>query len=93
MKKLKQQIAKLLKITQEDILKNDYYHPKLFGETQSVEFSCDGLVNVHFKLTKWVNGEGYDLTFDTDKQDTKFIQLHSDEIDCLISGLMHFKYF
>lgn len=93
MKTLKQKIAKWLKITEEDIKANDYYHAKLFGEAKTVEYEIDGLAKSHCKLTQWVNGEGYDISFDTGKQDTKTISLHTDEIDCLMACLTHFKYF
>ena len=93
MKKLKQKIAKWLKITDEDVKANDYYHPKLFGEGKTVEYEIDGLSKSHCKLTEWVNGEGYDVSFDTDKQDTKTISLHTDELDVFFACLNHFKYF
>lgn len=93
MKKLKQKIAKWLKITEEDVKANDYYHAKLFGVGETVEYSIDGLAKSHCKLTEWVNGEGYDISFDTDKQDTKTISLHTDELDVLFACLDHFKYF
>jgi hypothetical protein len=90
---LKKQIAKWLKITEEDIKANDYYHPKLFGVGKTVEYEIDGLAKSHCKLSEWANGEGYDISFDTDKQETKTISLHTDEIDCLLSCLTYFKYF
>jgi hypothetical protein len=86
-------IAKWLKTTDEDNKANDYYHAKLFGESRTVEYSIDGLCNSHCKLTEWVNGEGYDIRFDTDEEDTKTISLHTDELDVLFACLNHFKYF
>ena len=93
MKQIKKTIAKWLKITEEDIKANDYYHPKLFGEGKTVEYEIDGLAKSFCKLTEWANGEGYDISFDTDKQDTKTISLHTDELDVLFACLNHFKYF
>ena len=93
MSQIKKTIAKWLKITEEDIKANDYYHPKLFGEGKTVEYEIDGLSKSHCKLTEWANGEGYDISFDTDKQDTKTISLHTDELDVLFACLNHFKYF
>ena len=90
---LKQRIAKWLQITEEDIKANGYYHAKLFGEGKTVEYAIDGLAKSHCKLTEWVNGEGYDISFDTDNQQTRTISLHTDEIDCLLACLTHFKYF
>jgi hypothetical protein len=86
-------IAKWLKITDEDNKANDFYHAKLFGEGRTVEYSIDGLCNSHCKLTEWTNGEGYDIRFDTDEEDTKTISLHTDELDVLFACLNHFKYF
>lgn len=93
MKQIKKTIAKWLKITEEDIKANDYYHPKLFGEGKTVEYEIDGLAKSFCKLTEWTNGEGYDISFDTDKKDTKTISLHTDELDVLFACLNHFKYF
>lgn len=90
---LKQKIAKLLKITEEDIKVNNYYHPKLFGEARTVEYEIDGLVKSFCKLTEWANGEGYDISFEPDKEDAKRISLHTDEIDTLLACLTYFKYF
>ena len=90
---LKKRIAKWLKITEEDIKANDFYKAKLFGEGKTVEYEIDGLVKSYCKLTEWVNGEGYDISFDTNNEETKKISLHTDEIDCLLASLTHFKYF
>lgn len=90
---LKKRIAKWLKITEEDIKANDFYKAKLFGEGKTVEYEIDRLVKSYCKLTEWVNGEGYDISFDTNNEETKKISLHTDEIDCLLASLTHFKYF
>ena len=99
MKKLKQKIAKWLKITEEDIKANDYYHPKLFGEGKTVCYEINGLTDSFCQLTEWTNGEGYDISFQT-KTDTKNntwedkrISLHTDELDVFFACLNHFKYF
>ena len=91
--KLKQKIAKWLKITEEDVKANDYYHAKLFGESRAVGYDIDGLMKSYCQLTEWPSGEGYDVSFDTDKEDTKRISLHTDELDVLFACLNHFKYF
>lgn len=93
MSQIKKTIAKWLKITEEDVKANDYYHAKLFGEGKTVEYEIDGLAKSFCKLTEWANGEGYDISFNTDKQDTKTISLHADELDVLFACLNHFKYF
>lgn len=93
MKQIKKTIAKWLKITEEDVKANDYYHAKLFGEGKTVEYEIDGLAKSFCKLTEWTNGEGYDISFDTDKQTTKTISLHTDELDVLFACLNHFEYF
>lgn len=99
MKKLKQKIAKLLQITEEDVKANNYYHPKLFGEGKTVSYEINGLTDSFCQLTEWTNGEGYDIFFQT-KTDTKIghwedkrISLHTDEIETLFACLNHFKYF
>ena len=93
MSQIKKTIAKWLKITEEDVKANDYYHAKLFGEGKTVEYEIDGLAKSFCKLTEWANGEGYDISFNTDKQNTKTISLHTDELDVLFACLNHFKYF
>ena len=99
MKKIKQKIAKWLKITEEDVKVNDYYHPKLFGEGKTVSYEINGLTDSFCQLTEWTNGEGYDISFQT-KTNTKIehcedkrISLHTDELETLFACLNHFKYF
>ena len=89
----KSKIRKFLAKTEEEAVKEDYYRPKKFGESKSVEYEIDGLSKSHCKLTEWSNGEGYDVSFDTEKQETKRIDLHTDELDVLFACLNHFKYF
>ena len=99
MKKIKQKIAKWLKITEEDVKVNDYYHPKLFEEGKTVSYEINGHTDSVCQLTEWTNGEGYDISFQT-KTNTKIgiwedkrISLHTDELETLFACLNHFKYF
>ncbi len=93
----KSKIRKFLAKTEEEAVKEDYYRPKKFGESKSVEYEIDGLTKSHCKLTEWSNGEGYDVSFQTEvnkgKYDYKSIELHTDELDVLFACLNHFKYF
>jgi len=97
--KLKKKIKKGLKKQNKDAVKYDFYTPKLFGESKSVEFEIDGLAKSFTKVTEWANGEGFDISFQTEENiNTKTwketsISLHSDEIDCFLACLNHFKYF
>lgn len=97
--KLLKKIKKYLKLTNEEAIKEEWYMPKLFGESKSVEYEIDGLTKSYCKLTEWSNGEGYDVSFQTqintkteDWQD-KRISLHTDELDCFLACLDHLKYF
>ena len=90
---MRSKIKKFLDYWRSENTANDYYQPKLFGESKSVEYECDGLANVFCKVTQWANGEGFDISFDTDKQDTKAISLHTDEIDTMLACLNHLNYF
>ena len=93
MKKLLSKIGRFLIKQNEEAIEEEYYMPKLFGEGKTVEYEIDGLTKSLCKVTQWTNGEGYDISFDTEKRDTKRIDLHSDEIDTLLACLNHFKYF
>ena len=44
-------------------------------------------------LTVWANGEGYDLSICEKNGDTKHIELHVDEIEGLLRGLIELNYF
>lgn len=90
---MRNKIFRFLNYWRNENEKNDFYQPKLFGESKSVEYEIDGLSNSFCKVTAWSNGEGYDVSFDTDKQPTKIISLHTDEIDVFLACLNHFKYF
>ena len=93
----KSKIKKHLVKTEEDAIKEDYYRPKKFGISKSVEYEIDGLMKSFCKLTEWANGEGYDISFESevskDKWETKRIELHLDEIDVFLACLNNFKYF
>lgn len=97
--KLLNKIKKHLKRTNEEAIKEEYYMPKLFGESKSVEYEIDGLAKSYCKVTEWANGEGYDISFQTEENtnmkswETKSISLHTDELDCFLACLNHLKYF
>lgn len=97
--KLLKKIKKHLKLTNEEAKKEEYYMPKLFGESKSVEYEIDGLAKSYCKVTAWANGEGYDISFETEENTnikswkTKSISLHTDELDCFFACLNHLKYF
>jgi len=93
MKKLLSKIGRFLIKQNEEAIEEEYYMPKLFGEGKTVEYEIDGLTKSLCKVTQWANGEGYDISFDTEKRDTKRIDLHTDELDVFFACLNHFKYF
>jgi len=97
MKKLLSKIGRFLVKQNEEAVKEEYYMPKLFGEGKTVEYEIDGIKKSFCKLTQWVNGEGYDVSFEsevsTGKWESKRIELHTDEIETLLACLNHFKYF
>jgi hypothetical protein len=96
---LKKKIAKWLKITAQDIEEMDGYQPKKFGESRSVEYEIDGLVKTFCKVTEWANGEGFDISFETEENvklgtwENKRIEIHTDELECLFACLNELKYF
>ena len=93
----KSKIKKFLVKTEQEAEQEDYYRPKKFGESKSVEYEIDGLTKSYCKLTQWANGEGYDISFQTEANkgvyDYKNIELHRDELDVFFACLNHFKYF
>ena len=97
--KLLNKIKKYLKRINEEAIKKEYYMPKLFGESKSVEYEIDSLAKSYCKVTQWANGEGYDISFQTQSNtktgdwENKSISLHTDELDCLLASLNHLKYF
>jgi len=82
---------------EEEAIKEDYYRPKLFGKGKTVEYELDGMKHCYCKLTEWVNGEGYDVSFESevskDKWESKRIDLHTDELLAFFACLNHFKHF
>jgi hypothetical protein len=55
-----------------------------------------GLVDTFCKVTEWSNGEGFDISFETKTDNdyqTKRIDVHVDELECLFACLNDFKYF
>jgi hypothetical protein len=93
----KSKIKKHLIANEEDAIAEDYYRPKKFGEGKSVEYEIDGLTHSFCKVTEWANGEGYDVSFESevtkDKWEKKRIELHHDEIDVFLACLNNLKYF
>lgn len=93
---IKKKVAKWLKITTEDIQEINGYLPKKFGESRSVEYQIDGLVDTFCKVTEWSNGEGFDISFETKSTNgwqTKRIDVHVDELECLFACFNDLKYF
>ena len=97
MKKLLSKIGRFLVKQEVEAIKEDYYRPKLFGEGKTVEYEIDGMKKSFCKLTQWVNGEGYDVSFESEvskgKWESKRIELHTDELYTFFACLNHFKYF
>jgi hypothetical protein len=97
MKKLLSKIGRFLIKQNEEAIEEEYYMPKLFGEGKTVEYEIDGMKKSFCKLTEWANGEGYDVSFEseisTGKWENKRIELHTDELLAFFACLNHFKYF
>ena len=96
---IKKVIAKWLKITEDDIQQNDYAKFKKFGESRSVEFEYECLAKTFCKVTQWANGEGFDMSWETEKNkksgewNTKKIELHDDELQTMLYCLKDLGYF
>jgi hypothetical protein len=96
---IKKTIAKWFKITEEDVKAINGYAPKKFGESRSVEYECDGLVQTFCKVTEWASGEGYDISIDskvnikTPEYTNKRIELHVDELETFFYCLKDLGYF
>jgi len=97
MKKLLSKIGRFLIKQNEEAIEEEYYMPKLFGESKSVEYEIDGMKKSFCKLTQWANGEGYDVSFESEvskgRWESKRIELHTDELETFFACLNHFKYF
>ncbi len=97
MKKLLSKIGMFLIKQNKEAIEEEYYTPKLFGEGKTVEYEIDGMTKSFCKLTQWVNGEGYDVSFESEvskgKWENKRIELHTDELETFLACLNHFKYF
>ena len=93
---LKKKIAKWLKITANDIAEIDGYAPKKLGESRSVEFEINGLVESFCKVTEWTNGEGLDIIFQSKTNNgwsDRSIDLQLDELNCLFAALDELGHF
>jgi hypothetical protein len=97
MKKLLSKIGRFLVKQNKEAIEEEYYMPKLFGEGKTVEYEIDGMKKSFCKLTQWANGEGYDVSFESEvskgRWENKRIELHTDELDVFFACLNHFKYF
>ena len=97
MKKLLSKIGRFLIKQNKEAIEEEYYMPKLFGESKSVEYEIDGMKKSFCKLTEWANGEGYDVSFESEvskgRWESKRIELHTDELETFFACLNHFKYF
>lgn len=60
---------------------------------KAVSVETKTLVESLVMLTEWANGEGYDLSICEKNGDTKHIELHVDEIEGLLRGLIELNYF
>lgn len=94
---IKKTIAKWLNITEADAVREEYSYPNKFGESRSVEYEMEGMSKVFCKVTPWSNGEGFDISFDTEVRDknweNKKISLHDDELLTMMYCLQDLKYF
>ena len=97
--KLLKKVGKWFNKNQQELIKNEYYHPKLFGESKSVTYEIKGLAKSYCSVTAWVNGEGFDISFETQSNtktgdwECKRISLHDDELYVFFACLNHLKYF
>lgn len=98
-KKIKKKVSKWLEENKKFQGDNDGYGPNKFGESKSVEFEIDGLVKSFCKVTEWSNGEGFDISFETETNTNtgdwknSRISVHADELECLFACLDDLNYF
>jgi hypothetical protein len=96
---LKEKIKTWFDATTNEAINEDYYRPKLFGESKSVTYRINGLAKSYCQVTAWANGEGFDVSFQTESNsktrdwENKRISLHTDELDIFFACLDHLKYF
>jgi hypothetical protein len=96
---LKEKIKTWFDSTTNEAINEDYYRPKLFGKSKSVTYEIDGLAKSYCQVTAWANGEGFDVSFQTESNsktrdwENKRISLHTDELDIFFACLDHLKYF
>ena len=88
----KKKIKSKLKKDNLEFNKNDYYQPKLCGESKTVAYQIDGLVKSYCDVSEWPSGEGFTISFETENKE-KYISLHHDELDALLACLDHLGYF
>jgi hypothetical protein len=97
--KLLKKVGKWFNKNQQEAIKEDYYRPKLFGKSKSVTYEIEGLAKSYCTVTAWANGEGFDISFETQSNtktgdwEYKRISLHDDELDVFFACLNHLKYF
>jgi hypothetical protein len=92
-KKTKKKIKTSLDRIKSETLAMEGYQPKLFGTGRVVAYETKGLINTFCMMAEWPNGEGFDFSFDTDKDQPKRISLHVDEIETMLRCLEHMDYF
>ena len=74
---------------------DDKYAPKLYGESKAVSFEIisptgkDTYYTNFCLCTAWANGEGYDISFNDDKDREKSISLHETELEIMLAALNH----
>lgn len=98
--KLKQKIAKWFDITVKD-LSEEYpdSSAKKFGDQKGVTYEMDLLCHTFCAVTNWANGEGFDISWETEDNTTihswenKRISLHTTELECMLACLNDLQYF
>lgn len=95
----KSKIANWLKL--QSVLAKDLGYgetmPKVFGESKGVTFEKSGLVKTFCTAHGWASGEGFDLSWQTENGNGKWvdkrIELHDDEVETMLAALEHLGYF
>ncbi|MHB8871826.1 MAG: hypothetical protein ACYC5G_05220 [Candidatus Doudnabacteria bacterium] len=97
--KLKQKIAKWFKITESDLAEYPDSSAKKFGDQKGVTYEMDLLCHTYCSVTNWSNGEGFDISWETEDNTTirswedKRISLHTTELECMFACLNDLRYF